>query len=109
MTMCTSTSLFYIPFSKNKLLYIVYFIGDFTSIWNHGFHSRFAIIVDRSVMCTGALIDLWYMGNDYIIFVPFTLAIFCYFISKKIKIKYAHVLAHVFISISHTFQLKKCF
>jgi hypothetical protein len=77
-----------------------YTLGLTTSVLNHGCNSRVLQIADRTAMGVGFFIDLYYARHvQELAFV--LLSVSSYFISKKTKILYFHVLAHFFITVAH--------
>jgi hypothetical protein len=83
-----------------------YLLGLTTSVLNHGFKTRPLQILDRSVMKVGAVIDLFYITDEYQ-FILWFCAIYFYFFSKIIKNTTFHVFAHIFVTGLHNNILLK--
>ena len=70
-----------------------YTLGLITSVLNHGCNSRVIQIADRTVMRVGFFVSLYYM-NHILELQLLSLSALCYFISKRTKVVYFHVLSH---------------
>jgi len=90
---------------------LIYSIGAFTSVWNHGSTMDVAKWLDRLCMCIGTVTDIFYIWK-----LPFWLSIFgysfviiyigCYFISKKlINGNIPHIITHIGATLCHIWLL----
>jgi hypothetical protein len=121
MFLSTAGALVFMNHSLNKFLLGLYFLGDSTSIWNHGSSSegggpnKVARYVDRAVMAGGACCDLYYMAHiqDTRVLggtiICYSAAIGSYFISKTRESESSrvafHASSHFWVTVLHTLQL----
>ena len=83
--------------SSKKLFYT---LGNTTSILNHSTTSNFTKNLDRTVMCIGAGLDLYFI-KQRVHYLYLFLSISSFFMAKKKKKVIWHVSAHFWITILH--------
>jgi len=78
----------------------LYALGILTSVLNHGFGSRQLQILDRGVMFTGAIVDIYSVRNFLECYL-LIMAIVCYFLSKISGVVSFHIGSHIFVTVLH--------
>jgi hypothetical protein len=121
-------------FSCPYILQLSYLSGLSTSVWNHGTTNIVALWSDRLMMMIGFGIDFYFMymlswNEGTVVFVLTIASVSCYFCAKfmsgfeipkskkdkpltmkeiELMPSLFHVLAHLFVSMSHVFMLYFC-
>ena len=91
---------FFIKYTTNRIIVVVYISSTLTSLWNHGTTSRIAKISDRTMQVVGALVYLYHKPSLLSLFF-WMYSMICFIISKRFNLLEYHMYSHVYASLLH--------